>query len=139
MEVRDGDELRAGSVLTLPVPDFLALTSGESIIAFVERSAHSAGSEVELTASGTRRSEELKPAYRRWVASPPADGEWTAIVEEVHPAIGLDAEAGSSRHVLDETPTRGDILLLRIIGPDGPVLSDRAFAARYSSLSSALG
>lgn len=126
-------------MLTLPVPDFLALTSGESIIAFVERSAHTAGSEVELAASGTRRPEDLKPAYRRWADSSPTDEQWTAIVEEVHPAIGLDHEAGSSRHVLDETPTRGDILVLRIIGPDGPVLSDRAFAARTSSLSSALG
>ncbi len=126
-------------MLTLPLPDVLALAGGEQVIAFTPRRAAGEGDEVALVASGTRNVSELKPAYRHWAGRSAPDGEWTAIVMAVHPAAGLDAEAGAARHVLAAAPTDGDLLVLRVHRPDGePVLSDTAFAARVRSVEAAL-
>ena len=121
----------------LPIPDLLALVTGESIVAFTDRSTVEQGDEVELTASGHRPASDLKPAYRHWVGRDAPRGEWMAVVEGVHPTSGLDPEAGAARHVLADVPD-GDLLVLRVYGADGPVLSDVAYAARRRSLGTAL-
>ena len=90
----------------------------------------------QARAGGTRRDTDLKPAYRHW-ADRPVEGEWSAVVEAVHPAALLDPESGSARHILAEAPG-GDLLVLRVYGPDGPVLSDAAFEARRRSVQGAL-
>ncbi len=80
----------------------------------------------------------MKPAYRRWVGEELPVGEWTAVVESVHPAALLDPESGNSRHVLT-APGSGDLVILRVFAPGGePVLSDSAFAARVRSIEGAL-
>ena len=124
-------------MLRLPVPDLLALVTGESIVAFVDRTTVEQGDEVALVAGGERPVEHLQPAYRHWVTRPAPDGEWTALVEEVHPAAALDPVAGASRHVLAAVP-EGDLVVLRVYGTDGPALSDVAYRARRASLGAAL-
>ena len=62
----------------------------------------------------------------------------TAVVEAVHPAALLDPASGGARHVLAEAPG-GDLLILRVYGADGAVLSDGAFQARRRSVEGALG
>ena len=124
------------TALGLPDPDLLALVTGEVVVAFFDRGGVDEGDEVELVGAGPRPAEHLKPAYRHW-ADREVDGEWTAVVEAVHPAALLDPESGDARHVLTEPPD-GDLLLLRVYGPDGPVLSDAAFKARRWSVQGAL-
>lgn len=126
--------------LTLPVPDLRALVEGEVVVAFVPRAEVQLGDEVELSAGGSRPAEELKPAYRRWADDEAPEGRWTALVEAVHPAASLDADRGDPRHILTrEALPGGDLLVLRVFGLDGPVLSDRAFAGRLASLEAGLG
>lgn len=125
------------SELALPDPDLRALAGGEVIVAFTGRATAEPGDEVTLVGAGPRPAAELKPAYHHWADGGPPPGTWTAVVEEVHPAAALDPGRGDSRHVLAAIPT-GDLLVLRVYGADGPVLSDTAFAARRASLASAL-
>ena len=125
-------------MVQIPDPDLRALASGEVVIAFVNRGAATEGDEIDLRSSGPRPGSELKPAYRRWAAEPVPGGPWLGIVDRVDPATILDAEAGSSRHILTEAPATGDVIILRVYGPDGPVLSDEAFAARRASVEGAL-
>ncbi|HEX9856633.1 MAG TPA: hypothetical protein VGC47_15080 [Acidimicrobiia bacterium] len=122
---------------TIPTPDLRALIGGETVIAFVPRHTVDEGDELELDAGGPRQPEEVKAAYVRWNADPPPPGPWTGIVVALVPSAVLDAEAGSPRHVLDHVPD-GDIAVLRVYGPDGPVLSDEAFAARRKSVEGAI-
>jgi len=124
--------------LSLPVPDLLAVVTGESIVAFVPRGAVEVGDEVRLAAAGSRTPGEVKPAYAGWVERAAPDGAWWAAVEDVLAASALDPREGASRHVLAGIPD-GDLLVLRVHGEDGPVLSDTAFAARRRSLDGALG
>jgi hypothetical protein len=124
-------------VLALPIPDLLALVTGESIVAFAARGAVQAGDEVDLAASGTRPATALQPAYRHWAGRDAPPGDWTAVVEEIHPSAALDPIAGASRHVLVDVPD-GDLVVVRTHGQAGPVLSDVAYGARRRSLGAAL-
>jgi hypothetical protein len=126
-------------MVPVPDPDLRALASGEVVVTFVSRGAATEGDEVELDGAGPRREEELKPAYRRWATDPAPDGPWLGIVERVAPATILDPTAGGSRHILMEAPTEGDLIIVRVYGPDGAVLSDDAFAARRNAVEGALG
>lgn len=115
-----------------------ALITGETVVAFLDRHSSSEGDELPVVATATARIDAVKPAYRRWVGEELPDGEWSAVVEGVHPAALLDPESGSSRHVLLE-PGNGDLLILRVFDQDGvPVLSDHAFEARVRSIEGAL-
>jgi hypothetical protein len=80
----------------------------------------------------------LKPAYRRWADQPAPGGPWLGIVDRVDPATILDPEAGAARHILVEAPLEGDLIILRVYGPDGPVLGDDAFVARRNAVEGAL-
>jgi len=124
-------------MLGLPTPDLRALAQGEVVIAFTHRGAVRGGDEVELLASGGRPPEELKPAYTRWHDAPAPQGDWSAIVEAVHPTALLDPDAGSARHVLRFVPT-GDLVVLRVLDGSEPVLSDEAYDARRRSVEGAL-
>ena len=124
-------------MLALAAPDLRALVQGESIIAFTRRGAVREGDEVELVASGGRSRAELKPAYARWHDVAPPSGDWTAIVEAVHPTTLLDPDAGSARHVLRQVPT-GDLVVLRVYDGPEPVLSTDAYEARRRSIEGAL-
>ena len=125
-------------MVKIPDPDLRALTSGEVVIAFVARGTATEGDEIELHGSGPRRDTELKPSYRRWADEPAPDGPWLGIVDRVDPATILDPDAGASRHILAEAPVEGDLIILRVYGPDGPVLGDDAFVARRSAVEGAL-
>lgn len=124
-------------MLTLPDAEVRALATGEIVIAFVPRMTVAEGDEVALDAAGAMPADDLKPAYRRWAMAPAPDGPWTAVVFAIHSAALLDPSAGSSRHIRTE-PGTDDLAILRIYGPDGPVLSDTAFAARVSSIEGAM-
>lgn len=115
-----------------------ALIGGETVVAFVPRHSLSEGDECEITPGAEARADAIKPAYRRWIGLPLPDGEWTGVVEAVHPAALLDPVSGSSRHVLT-APGEGDLVLLRVYDATGkPVLSDEAFDARVRSIEGAL-
>ena len=115
-----------------------ALISGESVVAFVHRHSFTEGDETPVVAHETASPDAVKPAYRRWIGSDLPTGEWTAVVEAVHPAALLDPESGNSRHVL-MAPGNGDLVILRVYDDRGtPVLSDQAFAARVRSIEGAL-
>lgn len=124
-------------MLTISNPETMALITGESVVAFVERRTVDEGDEVELVPGGPLPAEQLAPAYRRWSDLAVSGTGWSAVVESVDPAAILDPVAGSSRHILAE-PGSGDLVVLRIYGPAGPVLSDEAFAARRRSVEGAL-
>ena len=125
-------------MVMIPDPDLRALASGEAVVAFVARGAATEGDEMQLHGSGPRLESELKPAYRRWADEPAPAGPWLGIVDRVDPATILDPEAGASRHILEEAPAEGDLIILRVYGPDGPVLGDDAFDARRSAVEGAL-
>ena len=125
-------------MVQIPNPDLRALASGEVVVAFVSRDAATEGDEVELTGSGPRNERELKPAYRRWADEPAPTGPWFGIVDRVDPATILDSDAGASRHILAEAPADGDVIIMRVYGPDGPVLGEDAFMARKNSVEGAL-
>ncbi len=127
-----------GHMVQIPNPDLRALASGEVVVAFVTRGTATEGDEIELAGSGPRDERELKPAYRRWADEPAPAGPWLGVVDRVDPATILDPEAGVSRHILTEAPVEGDVIILRVYGPDGPVLGEDAFAARRSSVEGAL-
>jgi hypothetical protein len=124
-------------LLRVPDPDLRALTSGEQILAFVAQGTVAPGSTVDLAGSGPRPAHQLKPAYRRWADAATADRAWSATVDAVVPASQLDPVSGAARHILRE-PDGGDLVVLRVAGPAGPVLTDDAYAARRISLESAL-
>ncbi|CAN5400023.1 hypothetical protein BH24ACT7_BH24ACT7_26110 [soil metagenome] len=124
-------------MLTLPDAEVRALAAGELVVAFVPRMTVGEGDELILNPSGPMPEGELKPAYRRWADQPAPDGAWTAVVVAVDPATLLDPEAGAARHILT-APGAGDLAILRVYGPDGPVLSDEAFAARQRSIEGAM-
>jgi hypothetical protein len=114
-----------------------ALVTGEIIVAFVPRATVTEGDEVELVAGAPLPPEELKPAYRRWADAAPPTESHTGVVVGVVPAAILDPLAGAARHVR-ETAGEGDLVLMRVYGPDGPVLDDDAFEARRRSVEGAL-
>lgn len=115
-----------------------ALIAGETVLAFVARHSLSEGDEFAIAAGRAARHDEVKPAYRRWIGSPLPDGEWTAVVEAVHPAALLDPVSGASRHVTTHAGD-GDLVVLRVYDEGGaPVLSDAAFEARVRSVEGAL-
>jgi hypothetical protein len=124
-------------MLSLPDAEVRALASGEVVVAFVARMTVGEGDELTLEPTGEMAADALKPAYRRWASLPSPDGTWTAVVVSVDPAGLLDAEAGGARHIRVE-PGTGDLAILRVYGPDGPVLSDEAFAARVRSIEGAM-
>ncbi|HEY5888039.1 MAG TPA: hypothetical protein VIT24_09960 [Acidimicrobiales bacterium] len=125
-------------MLRLPDAELRALASGEVVIAFVPRMTVGEGDELILLPGGPMAAEDLKPAYRRWASHPAPEGTWTAVVVAVDPAALLDVEAGAARHIRAE-PGTGDLAILRVFGPEGPVLSDEAFAARVGSIEGAMG
>lgn len=122
--------------MRLPVQDLNGLIRGEIVVAFTARSACTEGDEFDLEAGEPRPDSEVEPAYRRFVDAP--SGQWTGVVVAVHPARLLDPEAGRARHLLTATPGDGDVVVLRVFGEQGPVLSDDAFAARRRSVEGAL-
>lgn len=124
-------------MLTLADAEVRALATGEMVIAFVPRMTVADGDEVALGATGTMPADDLKPAYRRWSTEPAPDGPWSVVVVAIHSAALLDPDAGSSRHIRTEPGTE-DLAILRVYGPDGPVLSDTAFAARLRSIEGAM-
>lgn len=125
------------ATLSLPDPDLRALVAGEVIVAFVPSDTVASGTVVTLTGSGPRPAMELKPAYRRWASLAAPPGTWSATVEFVTAARSLDPDAGQSRHVLADAGD-GDLVVLRVEGTQGPVLSSEAYAARRASLEAAL-
>jgi hypothetical protein len=124
-------------MLTVSDPELRALAEGESVVAFVPRGSVSEGDEVGLSTSGSLPIGALKPAYRRWADAGAPEGTWTAIVDSVGPSAGLDPIAGAARFIL-AAPGEGDLVVLRVFGTDGSVLSDDAFDARLRSVKGAL-
>lgn len=114
--------------------ELLALATGETVIAFVARAAVFEGDEVSLEPGAALPAEEMKPAYAAWSKHPAPEGNWLGVVEAIHPASALDPDSGSSRHVRAGRPDHGDLAVLRVFGPDGPVLGEAAFAARRSAV-----
>jgi len=125
-------------MLPLATPELLALLTGEVIVAFVARGTCTEGDEVGLVAGAELDAAAIKPAYRRRVGAEVPAGPWTAVVVAVDPAQLLDPAAGGARHVRVSAPAEGDLLVLRVAGPEGPVLSDVAFAARSRSVEGAM-
>jgi len=107
------------------------------VVAFVPRGSVSAGDEVILHPAGPRPPSALQPAYRGWAEAPPPDGEWSAVVVSVDPAGMIDGRDRSAAHILEEVPD-GDLLVLRVYGPEGPALGDEAFAAQRRAVEGAL-
>jgi hypothetical protein len=124
-------------MLTVSDPELRALAEGECVIAFAPRGSVTEGDEVGVASSGPLPAGALKPAYRRWADAGPPEGRWTAVVDSIGPAAKLDPIAGASRFVLT-APGDGDLVVLRVYGEDGPVLSDDAFDARVRSITGAL-
>jgi hypothetical protein len=125
-------------MMALSAPELLALVTGEVVVAFAARGTCTEGDEVELGLGAELSATQLKPAYRRWLGAEAPSGRWRAVVVAVDPSRLLGADAGGSRHLRMAAPTDGDVLLLRVEGPDGPVLSDEAFAARRRSVEGAM-
>lgn len=124
-------------MLTIHDVDFRALVAGEVVVAETSRGEATEGDEYELAAGAARPASDVKPAYQRLVGLPPPEGSWTGVVVAVHPAQAFDAESGASRHILTRPP-EGDLIVVRVYGDAGPVLSDVAFEARVRSLEGAL-
>ena len=123
-------------MLHLSNAELTALATGEIIVAFVARGTLTEGDEIELVGSGPSSPASLKAAYRRWAQSPTLDGHG-AVVVSVDPAAILDPTSGATRHIRSE-PGDGDVVVLRVFGPGGPVLSEEAFAARLRSVEGSL-
>jgi hypothetical protein len=123
-------------MLTLSDPEVRALAAGECVVVFVRRGSVDEGDEIELAGNGPLDPARLKPAYRRWATLGPPQGRWSAVVDAVEPAAILDPIAGASRHILDR-PGEGDVVVLRVYGPEGPVLGDDAYEARRRSVTGA--
>ena len=123
-------------MLHLSPPEARALVAGEIVVAFADRGAVTEGDEVAITPTTQLPADNVKPAYRRWLESDIGD-DWTGVAVSVDPATILDPEAGQSRHVRRIVPG-GDLIVLRVYGTEGPVLSDEAFAARQKSVEGAL-
>ena len=126
-----------GRLVNLPHPDVRAVASGESIALFAPRGSVAAGDRLDLVGTRPRPERELVAAYRRW-ADRPVPGTWEATVVEVHPLEAFDAERLRARHVLADPPAGADLVVVRVFGEDGPVLSEVSFAARLRSVCAAL-
>lgn len=124
-------------MLDLAQAEARALIAGEIIVAFADRGTVTEGDEVSIAVTGELADESVKPAYRRWSREPLPDGPWSGVVESVDPATILDPQAGLSRH-LRTSARPGDVVVIRIYGPDGPVLTDAAYEARRKSVEGAL-
>lgn len=124
-------------MLLIPMPDLFGLVTGEIVVAESERGGLTEGDEFEFAVGPARAAADVKPAYREWLERSLPPGSWTGVVVAVHPAQAFDAATGWSRHLLDGVP-HGDLVVLRVYGDDGPVLSDVAFEARVRSLEGAL-
>ena len=123
-------------MLLLGNAELFALATGEIVIAFVPRGTLTEGDEIELTGSGPSSPASLKAPYRRWAQQAALDG-YGAVVVSVDPAAMLDPASGAARHIRAD-PGDGDLVVLRVFGSEGPVLSDEAFAARRHSVEGAL-
>lgn len=124
-------------MLPVPLPELVALAEGEIVVAFAARGTVTEGDEVTLVPGPPLRPDEVKPAYRRWMASSPPEPV-TAVVVAVDPASLLDVTAGGARHLRLTAPQDGDLLVLRVATGGEPVLSDGAFAARVRSVEGAM-
>jgi hypothetical protein len=124
--------------MLIPHQDLIALTTGESVIGFVERGSVFEGDEVPLEAGPAIDPQDLKDAYHAWIHHPVPTGEWIGIVEAVHPVTSLDSESGAGRHIHRTRPDHGDIAIFRVYGPDGAALGDEAYAAIRTSVDGAI-
>jgi hypothetical protein len=113
-------------IVRVPSARLRALVNGEAVT-LLDAEGLVRGSTVVLV-DGGRDHRSLAAAYRRWDTWP-VSGRWTATVTRlVTPGPGF-----GSRHVLEYDPG-GPVAIVRVAGDDGPVLSDRAFAARDRSV-----
>ncbi len=97
------------------------------------------GDEVELagpSASGIDPG-EIQPRFRNLATQPLEAGEFTAVVESVHPAALLDPAAGSACHVWARHG-QGDLVVLRVYGAAGPVVEDARFGEMRAIVEGAL-
>ena len=124
-------------MLTVSDPELRALAEGESVVIFAPRGAVTEGDELELAGAGPLEPGALKPAYRRWADTGPPQVPLSAVAVSVDPAGILDPEAGAARYILANAG-EGDVVVLRVFDPDGPVLGDEGFAARRRSVEGAL-
>jgi hypothetical protein len=124
-------------VTAVPAPDLRALVAGETVVIFVPRNTVDVGDEIELARGADRPVDDVKAAYGRWADAEMPPGPWTGIVVSLDPAALLDPATGASRHVLTSIPD-GDLAVVRVYGPDGPVLSDETFEARRRSVEGAI-
>ena len=123
-------------MLELSTAEARALIEGEIIVAFADRGAITEGDEIPIEPNTSLEPVQIKPAYRRWINETVPEG-WSGVVVSVDPATILDPEAGNSRHIRTEV-AGGDLVVLRVYGPEGPSLSDAAFVARQRSVEGAL-
>jgi hypothetical protein len=121
--------------LSVADSDLRGLVGGETIVALTNGDRPTPGTRLLLVGGEPRDPGDLKPAYRRWAGSP-CPGRWKAEVVDVAPVSAFDADAFRARHLLDD-PDAEWVVVLRVLGPEGPVLSDEAFRARVRSLEQA--
>lgn len=119
--------------LTVPDPDLRALATGTAIVAFTDRHAVGLYDELELIPAGPRPVSELSPEGAALNGLGPPEEQLTGLVVGLQPAASLAGPDGSGHHVLAQVPT-GDVAILRVFGPAGPVLSDQDFEARRAAI-----
>jgi hypothetical protein len=119
--------------LRLPDPDLQALAGGTVIVAFAERHSVGLNDELDLIPAGPRLDTELSEQGIVLNALGPPDRELVGLVVGLQPAASLAGPAGADHHVLAEAP-EGDVLILRVFSPEGPVLSDEAFGRQRAAI-----
>ena len=124
------------AVLELPIPDLAALAAGRTVVAFAERHAVDINDEVELIPSGARARAELQEQYAPLAEAEAPEGEWSALVVGLQPASSLGRADTMQHHILAEVPD-GDVVILRVYGPEGAVLSDETFADEQLAVAAA--
>ena len=119
--------------LAIPDPDLQALASGTVIVAFADRNAVGLNDEVELIPAGPRPPSELSRDGQELIGLGPPGEQLVGLVVGLQPAASLAGPGGSDHHLLAEVP-EGDVVILRVFGPAGPVVSDEEFEVRRAAI-----
>ena len=113
-----------------------ALAAGAVIATFVPRGSLTEGDEVEIAGGRPEPDAPVVARFEEHQTGLMPDG-YTAVVVSVDPAAVLPRGDGPDLCVYDQQGD-GDLIVLRVFRPDGPVIDDMAFRAMQQHVDGAV-
>ena len=114
-----------------------ALAAGAVIATFVPRGSLTEGDEVDVAGGRPEPDAPVVSRFEQHLTGPIPSG-YTAVVVSVDPAAVLTSDDRPDLCVYAQHGD-GDLIVLRVFGPNGPVIDDETFRANQLHVDEAVG